>query len=140
MRSEGSGPTLRAAECVLVPAGGSAEQSFPVEAGKVRLVLLGAAGKPVANVPLSLLDATGQKCHQTGPTDAQGACEIEVETTPFTVAVLPRRLQDRQAQMEVQRANRGVPDPFDSLRIPLASVTATRDGPVVVELRLPSGR
>lgn len=139
-RDAGDGTTLylRAQRAVEVSPGSTANPTFHIDTGTLRLRLLDAQGRPIAGVPLRLLDPDGRERHVLPKTDAQGLVTCELDTGSFTVSVLPRRLLDDGARHLYINEHPGT-DPFAAVRLPLGEVQVTRGSPTAAELHLPTG-
>ena len=72
------------------------------------------------------------------PTDVEGRVQRDLEVGAFTILVLPKRLQNPQAQQELYRNRVGDDDPRTPLWIRLADVQIAGGESREIELRLPA--
>ena len=122
-------------DALFVPAGGTADGVLHIDTGKLRLCLQDSEGAPVAGVRLCLLG--GDVRRNTPWTDADGRVELEIEAMPFSVQVLPKRLQSGKAQDELTVQLPKTSDPLAAYRLTLGSVTAKTGENVEATFRLP---
>jgi hypothetical protein len=72
------------------------------------------------------------------PTDAEGRATTECGIAPFTICVLPKRLQDPAAARAHVQARLGQRDPFTDVRLTVGRFTPRAGETVSVEVRLPA--
>jgi len=122
-----------------VAPGEELEQDFEALIGELRLRLLDGEGRPVAEVEgIEILrSADDDVIAELDPTDADGrvACR-ECEPGTVFVRVLPRRLGERRARIELLRETRDL-GAVDRERIPLGSLTVTPSEVTEMDLVLP---
>ena len=138
VREMSGGVTVVAAERARVDVGKRTEQTFSLATGKVDVLVLDAAGKPVRNVVLECRDAGDVAQFSFAPTDGEGRATTECGIAPFTICVLPRRLQDPAAVRAHVQARLGQRDPFTDVRLTVGRFTPRAGETVTVEVHLPA--
>jgi protocatechuate 3,4-dioxygenase beta subunit len=130
--------TLRSAEDVAMTPGQTAQATFTLSSGALKVRLVDAAGEPVAKVSVLLRGAMKHSMLSLPPTDAAGRTSTEGEVGTFDARVLPKSLQDQQALTAFYQAHAGEPDPTAAVMVSLGVVTLRTGETTEVELRLPA--
>lgn len=130
-------PRLHARERASVECGKLTQQTFSLQSGTVVLRLLDIAGAPVASTRLWVQEGARERLNLPR-TDADGVIRFECDVGTYTVAVLPRRLQDDAQRVSFVREHAGDADPTARVRVPLGTLTVLMGETTDVAVKLPA--
>jgi hypothetical protein len=83
-------------------------------------------------------EAAGKTLFTFPPTDRDGRTTLQCGIAPLTIGVLPKRLQDREAQAALWRDRGSNPDPVAVVELRLGQVQPRAGETVTVDLHLPA--
>jgi hypothetical protein len=135
----GSSAMLHCPSRVLVVHGETTRQTFAVAAGKLRITVRDADGKPVAGIQVQVHGSVAED-RWLPPTDADARTDGELTAESVMLRVLPKSLRSPEAQTKFfqQAAAAAGGDPFAGHWIELGQVAIQPGQTHELELRLPA--